>query len=49
MYENTGISLGILQNSFATGGLKPVLNLTFDGNKNENDETKVESFLYFLN
>ncbi len=48
MYENTGISLGILQNGFAEGKLKPVLNLTFDGNKNENDETKVESFLYFL-
>lgn len=48
MYENTGIALNILHKGFETVNSKPVLNLTFDGNKNENDETKVESFLYYV-
>jgi predicted CoA-substrate-specific enzyme activase len=48
IYENTGIVLGMLQKDFADQNTKPVLNLTFDGNKNENDRTKVESFLYYL-
>ncbi|BBO78562.1 activase [Desulfosarcina widdelii] len=47
-YENTGISLNILHNAFAQEGAKPVLNLTFDGNRNENDITKWDSFLYYL-
>ncbi|WP_147820714.1 acyl-CoA dehydratase activase [Salidesulfovibrio onnuriiensis] len=46
MYENTGISLGILHQD-DPGGL-PVLPLTFDGTRNENDRMKVESFLYYL-
>jgi len=48
MYENTAIALGMLQNDFADDHMKPVLNLTFDGNKNENDCIKVESFMYYL-
>ena len=47
-YENTGITLNILQKVFEHEQSKPILNLTFDGNKNENDETKVESFLYYI-
>lgn len=47
-YENTGISLNILQKSFAQKNQKPILNLTFDGNRNENDVTKCESFLHYL-
>ena len=47
-YENTGISLNIMRKEFETPGSKPVLNLTFDGNRNENDRTKIESFLYYL-
>jgi len=46
MYENTGIALGILHQSFDTN--KPVLNLTFDGNQNENDRTKIDAFLRYL-
>jgi predicted CoA-substrate-specific enzyme activase len=46
MYENTGIALNILHRGFENK--KPVLNLTFDGNRNENDETKVESFIFYL-
>lgn len=48
MYENTGIVLDILHKEFENERTKPVLNLTFDGNKNENDETKIESFLYYI-
>lgn len=48
MYENTGISLNILHKSFENGEGKPILNLTFDGNSNENDKTRVESFIYYL-
>ncbi len=48
MYENTAIVLNVLHKGFAQEALKPVLNLTFDGNKNENDETKIESFIYYL-
>ena len=47
-YENTGISLSILQRTFAPESQKPILDLTFDGNRNENDVTKLESFLYYL-
>jgi predicted CoA-substrate-specific enzyme activase len=48
MYENTGILLNTLHKGFKNGNNKPVLNLTFDGNDNENDEVKIESFLYYL-
>lgn len=48
IYENTGIALGMLQKGFADEDTKPVLNLTFDGNRNENDRIKIESFMYYL-
>lgn len=48
LYENTGISLNILHKGFSDENTKPVLNLTFDGNKNENNKSKVESFIYYL-
>ncbi len=48
MYENTGITLNVLHKAFENENNKPVLNLTFDGNKNENDKTRIESFLYYL-
>jgi predicted CoA-substrate-specific enzyme activase len=48
IYENTGIALGMLQKGFSDENTKPVLNLTFDGNKNENDQIKIESFMYYL-
>lgn len=47
-YENTGISLNILHKEFSNGSAKPILNLTFDGNNNENDKSKLESFMYYL-
>lgn len=48
MYENTGILLNTLHKGFETRKNKPVLNLTFDGNANENEEVRIESFLHYL-
>ncbi len=48
MYENTGIALNVLHKGFKNNNSKPLLNLTFDGNKNENDRTKIESFIYYI-
>ncbi|MCD5407342.1 MAG: acyl-CoA dehydratase activase [Desulfotomaculum sp.] len=48
MYENTGTILEMLYPGFAKERLKPVLDLTFDGNINKNDEVKVQSFLYYI-
>ncbi len=48
LYENTGVSLNILHKGFSDQSTKPVLNLTFDGNSNEKDRNKVESFIYYL-
>lgn len=48
IYENTGIALGMLQKSFEGKEAKPVLNLTFDGNGNENDRIKIDSFIHYL-
>jgi hypothetical protein len=48
LYENTGVSLSILHKGFSDRSTKPILNLTFDGNRNENDRNKVESFIYYL-
>lgn len=48
MYENTGISLGILLQGVSPETAIPVLPLTFDGTGNDNDRTKVDSFLYYL-
>ncbi len=47
-YENTGTSLNILEKDLAEEDQKPVLHLTFDGQKNESDITKRDSFLYYL-
>ena len=46
MYENTGIVMNILSKGYNIK--KPVLNMTFDGNRNESDELKIESFIYYL-
>ena len=48
MYENTGISLGILQNGRNGNAALPTLSLTFDGTGNKADQTKVESFLFYI-
>ncbi|MBN2126193.1 MAG: CoA activase, partial [Deltaproteobacteria bacterium] len=45
-YENTAISMNILHRGLENG--RPVLHLSFDGNRNENDRTRIESFLYYL-
>ena len=49
MYENTGISLGILHNRLAGENSLPILNLCFDGNRNMNDQAKLDAFIYYLN
>lgn len=48
MYENTGIVLNVVYKGLEKSNKKPILNLTFDGNKNENDATKLQSFMYYL-
>ncbi|TQD23457.1 acyl-CoA dehydratase activase [Methanolobus vulcani] len=50
MYENTGILLNAVQNQKETDHDKkrPILNLTFDGNANENDDVRIETFLHYL-
>ncbi|WP_321402575.1 acyl-CoA dehydratase activase [Maridesulfovibrio sp.] len=48
MYENTGISLGILKDRLDDKPYAPILSLTFDGNRNENNRLKVDSFIYNL-
>ena len=45
-YENTGIALGILQRGLENG--KPALSMIFDGNQNENDQAKIDSFIHYL-
>ncbi|MBI9055750.1 MAG: hypothetical protein JEY96_18155 [Bacteroidales bacterium] len=47
-YENTGVSLNTLHKSFSNGHTLPIINLSFDGNANENNKNKVESFTYYL-
>jgi predicted nucleotide-binding protein (sugar kinase/HSP70/actin superfamily) len=47
MYENTNTVLNILSQSRVRRPGLPVLNLTFDGNKNEIDEAKIHSFIYY--
>ncbi|MBN1881728.1 MAG: hypothetical protein JW885_06095 [Deltaproteobacteria bacterium] len=47
-YENTAISLGILHKGSEGDRTRPVLNVTFDGNRNENNRTKIETFVYYL-
>ncbi|AOY74510.1 acyl-CoA dehydratase activase [Clostridium formicaceticum] len=48
MYENTNTILNLLYKGVDEKHLKPVLHLTFDGNKNENDKTKIQSFMYYI-
>lgn len=48
MYENTGILLNALHRSKENSLVKPLLNLTFDGNDNDQDRMKLESFMYYL-
>uniref|UniRef100_UPI003216AF01 acyl-CoA dehydratase activase n=1 Tax=uncultured Draconibacterium sp. TaxID=1573823 RepID=UPI003216AF01 len=47
-YENTGVGLNILNKGSSDDSATPILNLSFDGNTNENDRNKVESFIYYL-
>lgn len=44
MYENTGV----IQNIVIKNSRLPVLHLNFDGNKNSGEESKIDSFLYYL-
>ena len=47
MYENTNTILNILsQGDGKTLGI-PELNMTFDGNENEIDKSKIDSFIYY--
>lgn len=46
MYENTGISLNALSRQIATEF--PLLNLTLDGNQNQADRARIETFIFYL-
>ncbi len=48
LYENTGIALNILQKYHARKTSIPILDLTFDGGINKNNNVKIESFLFYL-
>jgi len=47
MYENTNTILSILQENQQSTEALPVLGMTFDGNENETDRSKLESFMYY--
>jgi len=47
-YENTGVGLHTINQAITKKHTTPLLNLSFDGNTNENDKNKVESFIYYL-
>jgi len=48
MYENTGITLGVLAKGRDGDDDLPVLNLTFDGTGDEADAVRLESFLHYI-
>lgn len=48
MYENTSIVLDVLYQGSLKERIKPILNLSFDGNFNKSDEMKVHSFLHYI-
>lgn len=47
MYENTNTILNILSEEDNSTSMLPILNMTFDGNENEIDKTKIDSFIYY--
>ena len=48
IYENTNTILQLIDKQTGKAGAKPVLNLTFDGHQNEQDEAKTQSFMYYI-
>lgn len=48
MYENTNTILNILSEDKNNISKIPVLNMTFDGNENEIDKSKIDSFTYYV-
>lgn len=48
MYENTGVLINSLHKEYMNEVKKPLINLNFDGNDNDQDNMKIESFLYYL-
>ena len=47
MYENTNTILNILSQDTNKVSKIPVLNMTFDGNENEIDKSKIDSFTFY--
>ena len=47
MYENTNTILNILTQDQKRLSKIPILNMTFDGNENEIDNSKIDSFIYY--
>lgn len=47
MYENTNTILNTLQEDEVSKRNIPHLNITFDGDENETDKSKLESFIYY--
>jgi len=48
MYENTGVATGIIIKKILREKGIPYINLTFDGNVNETDSIKTDTFIYYL-
>ncbi len=48
LYENSGVTMDIIRKGLNFEGSKPVLNLRFDGNQNENNNIKTDSFICYL-
>ncbi|WP_028307103.1 acyl-CoA dehydratase activase [Desulfitibacter alkalitolerans] len=47
MYENTNTILNILSQNERKLSAIPILNMTYDGNENEIDNSKIDSFIYY--
>lgn len=47
MYENTNTILNILSQNESKLFAIPILNMTYDGNENEIDNSKIDSFIYY--
>lgn len=48
MYENTNTIINILHQDTDNDNQIPILNMTFDGNENEIDKSKIDSFVYYV-
>ncbi|MCF4151216.1 acyl-CoA dehydratase activase [Dethiosulfovibrio sp. F2B] len=48
MYENTGISLGVIRRDSSLGDFPPCLDLVFDGTDTDDNLARLETFVHYL-